>query len=151
MVDGAVDKLGSAVGLSDGVIVGIVVVGTGVGFDELMRVIFICKGFNTIMLWLNEQINIPCMFSMTLTLAVGSLVGFGVGSDVDVMPQIAGQICIFFTYSPDIQSYAFDTLANTPGKMLVAQPTPHEVTPTSVSCDDVEPGMIRGPPSVCRL
>ena len=71
LVDGAVDKLGSAVGLSDGVIVGIVVFATGVGFDELMRVI--CKGFSTIMLWLNEQINIPCMFSMALTLAVGTL------------------------------------------------------------------------------
>eukprot|EP00956_Cyclotella_meneghiniana_P004307 scaffold5294_cov72-Cyclotella_meneghiniana.AAC.14 len=56
LVDGAVDKLGSAVGLSDGVIVGIIVV----------------------------------------------------------------------------------------GKMLVAQPTPHEVTPTSVSCDDVEPGNDQG-------
>ena len=71
LVDGAVDKLGSAVGLSDGVIVGIVVFATCVGFDELMRVI--CKGFSTFMLWLNEQINIPCMFSMALTLAVGTL------------------------------------------------------------------------------
>ena len=84
LVDGAVDKLGSTVGSLDGEIVGMVV-GTGVGFDGLMRVIFICKGFSTIMLWLNEQINIACMFSMTLTLAVGSLVGIGVGSDVDVM------------------------------------------------------------------
>ena len=49
----------------------------------------------------------------------------------------------------DIQSNAFDTLANTPGNTLVAQPTPHEVTPTSVSCDALEPGIISGPPDVC--